>query len=336
MKLKLKSRSGGAYFLSQKDIEYIPSGAAVLDCVLGGGWALSRVANIVGDSSTGKTLLAMEACINFLKTFTKGHVRYCEPEAALSKGYAKEMGVPVDSIEFADDDAEIDTIEDWFEDLEDFADGLEEGQPGLYVLDSLDSLTSQAEKKRKLGDPSYGDGKAKQMSQAWRRMIRIIKNQRILVIIVSQVRDNIGVTFGEKQTRSGGRALKFYSSQELWLAQTAKISRVINKVSRVTGVKIRAQCKKNKVGLAYRECSLDLKFGYGVDDVASNAGYLASVGKANLIQVGLAPDKITRFLHNVEEKQDAEYNRIRDRLDRNVREVWKEVETAFLPNRKKY
>lgn len=336
--VRLKSRSGGAYFLNQsQDVEYFPSGAAVLDCVLGGGgWALSRVINIVGDKSTGKTGLAMEACINFIRTFPKGKVRYAEPESALSKGYAKEMGVPVDRIEFADDDSEIDTVEDWFEDVEGFADSLNEGQPGLYILDSLDALTSEAEKKRKIGEASYGDGKAKQMSQAWRRLIRVLKQQRVTVIIISQVRDNIGVTFGERYTRSGGKALDFYASQVLWLAQVAKIAPTINGVSRVTGIVIKAMCKKNKVGIPFRDCTLTFKFGYGLDDVESNARWLASVKKSNLIQVGLAPDKVTRWMNQINEAGDIEYKKARDRLDRNVREVWKEVEQAFLPTHKKY
>lgn len=337
-RLKLKERTGGAYFLDQHDVEFIRGGAEILDAVLGGGWALSRVVNLVGDKSTGKTLLALEACINFNKQFPKGRIRYCEPEAALGRGYAREMGVPMKKLEFADDESEIGTVEDWAEDLEEFLDELKKDEPGIYVLDSLDALSSEAEMKRTMRDASYGDGKAKKMSELFRKLVRKIKQKRVLVIIISQVRDNIGVTFGDRYTRSGGKALDFYASQVLWLAQVGNIQRVITGVTRSIGVMIRARCKKNKVGLQFRECNLDLRYGYGIDDVASNVKYLRDVKKLNLVHLGLShdPAKVTRFLNELEQESPQVFNEKRKQIAATVKEVWREVEAAFLPKRRKY
>src|ERR1019366_4415396 len=97
------------------------------------------------------------------------------------------------------------------------------GQPGLYILDSLDALSDRAELERKIDEPSFGAGKAKQMSQLFRRLIRKINKTDVAVIIISQIRDNIGVRFGDKTTRSGGHALDFYASQVLKLAHLKNI-----------------------------------------------------------------------------------------------------------------
>src|SRR5258708_16290960 len=120
-KLRLKSKDdGGSYFLAPTEVEFISSGCAVFDCVLGGGWAVRRIVNLVGDKSTGKTLLGIEACCNFVKQFsTIGKIRYVEPEAAFDKSYAAALGLPVDRIAFADDDS-IHTVEDFHTDLDAF------------------------------------------------------------------------------------------------------------------------------------------------------------------------------------------------------------------------
>jgi recombination protein RecA len=325
------------YFLDQKDNQFVNSGCEVLNRVLGGGWALSRVVNIVGDKSVGKTLIALEACINFHIQYPKGRIRYAEPEAALGKGYAQEMGLPMKKVEWVEDD-EMETVEDWYDDLDHFLDELDDDEPGMYILDSLDALTSDAEKKRKIRESSFGGEKPKKMGELFRKLIRKIKRKRVCVIVISQVRDNIGVAFGEKHTRTGGKALDFYASQIIWLANMGQMKRTISGVERTIGNKVKALCKKNKVGIAWRNCEMDVRYGFGIDDVASNLKYLASVKQAGLLKPGLGnePGKITGFLSDLETAPSIEYNRVRDRLNQIVPEVWKEVEKAFLPTRRKY
>src|ERR1700693_4541560 len=108
-------KSGGSYFGAPAGaLDFIPSGSKLLDCVLGGGWPLGRVANVVGDKSTGKTLIAIEACSSFAQRFPKGLMWYREAEAAFDMDYAEALGMPTKRIKFRDD---METVEDFFDDL---------------------------------------------------------------------------------------------------------------------------------------------------------------------------------------------------------------------------
>lgn len=270
-----EEKSGGIYFSSEKEhIRFIRSGCALLDCVLGGGWPLGRVANIVGDKSTGKTLLAIEAVANLFRQYPNAKAWYNEPEAAFDLAYAQALGVPFERVEHVEDCM---TVEDLFEHLSLV---LEEarGQPGLYILDSLDALSDKAERERGIEEGSYGGAKAKKLSELFRRLTQDLRRSNICLMVISQVRDNIGVSFGDKHSRSGGRALDFYAAQALWLAYTGVIKRVVSKIERPTGVKIKAKCKKNKVGLPFRECEFEITFGYGIEDEKASRAFLQTVG----------------------------------------------------------
>src|SRR5271166_4934530 len=107
----------GNYFTAPKtNLEFIASGCKVFDCALGGGWPLGRISNIVGDKSSGKTLIAIEACANFSRQFPNGQIYYRESEAAFDTGYAQALGMPEEKVDFGDD--EFITVEDLFEDME--------------------------------------------------------------------------------------------------------------------------------------------------------------------------------------------------------------------------
>src|SRR5487761_2481019 len=151
------------YFASgtEKNLKFVSTGCALLDEVLGGGYVLGRVVNLVGDKSTGKTLLAIEASANFLKRYPKGIVRYAEAEAAFDNDYAAALGLPVERVEFADT---IFTVEDFFEALEKMLDALKDN-PCLYILDSLDALSDRAELERDIDAGTYGGNKPKQIGQ---------------------------------------------------------------------------------------------------------------------------------------------------------------------------
>ena len=114
VKKKVKEE-GGLYFASPKtDIQFIHSGSKLLDLALGGGWAENRIANIVGDAASGKTLLAIEACTNFANKYSDGAIRYCETEAAFSEEYAAALGMPIERVDFGEP---IVTVEELFEDI---------------------------------------------------------------------------------------------------------------------------------------------------------------------------------------------------------------------------
>jgi recombination protein RecA len=303
------AKSGGLYFSSPKtDVQFISSGCKTLDLALGGGWARRRIANIVGDKAVGKTLLAIEAAANFNIAEPKGKIRYREAESAFDTAYAAALGFPSDKVDFGEP---VDTIEDIFEDLEKVIKGAK--GPEIYIVDSLDSLSDRAEMERRIDEGSYGMGKAKMLSQMFRRTVRDLAHKDITIFIISQVRDNIGVTFGRKTARSGGRALDFYASQVLFLSQLGRLDRTISNIKRVTGVRVRAQVDKNKIGLPYREAEFPIMFGYGIDDWKACAEYIKQT-------TGEIVAKTTPL----------------EDLWRMVDEHWWEIERKFMPTVSKY
>lgn len=323
------------YFASgtDKDLEFISTGCSVLDSVLGGGYVLGRITNLVGDKSSGKTLLAIEACANFAHQYPDGYIRYAEAEAAFDERYAAALGMPTDRVEFADD---ILTIEDFFEDLEKVMDRLDK-RPCVYVIDSLDALSDRAEQARKIDDGSYGMTKQKKLGELFRRLVQRLEKSRVFLLVISQIRDKIGVTFGEKHTRSGGKSLDFYASQVLWLSEIEKMKRTIDKVDRVTGVRVRARCKKNKIGLPFRECEFPILFGYGVDDLTAAAEWLIDVAREErLAAIGLSKAGYKIRIGNIRGKGGDEANQLRQQLKTIVTEEWCAIETKFLPAARKY
>lgn len=332
------------------DVHYISSGCAGFDAALGGGWPLGRTVNIVGDKSAGKTLLAIEACANFHRTYPKNAIRYAEAEAAFDKPYAAALGMPVEAIEFsgdgvikakkrteADKSDDVTTVEELYEDIEDFMARHKGKGPMLYVLDSLDSLSDQAEMERGIGESSYGGTKPKKLGEMFRRLIQPLEEAQCLLVIISQLRDKLGVTFGETKTRSGGKALDFYASQIIWLAEIEKIKRTVDKIERVVGVQVRARVKKNKVGLAYREFEYPILFGYGIDDLTANIEWLLDVeATAALDDLGISKAGYKVRLQNLRNKGGDEVRAFRERCRAHVFREWQRIETKFLPQATKY
>lgn len=333
----LNKKPEASYFASSathKGLHFFSTGCKVLDLVFGGGYVLGRMANIVGDKSTGKTLLAIEACSNFLRTYPKGRIRYAEAEAAFDKAYAQALGMPVNSVKFEKD---IYTVEDFFESIDKAAKESTEDKPILYILDSLDALSDRAEKERKIGEGSYNLSKPKQMSELFRRKVQELEKSKVCVIIISQIRDKIGVTFGETKTRAGGKAMDFYASQVVWLSEVQKLKRTIDKIDRVTGIQVKAYCKKNKVGLPFRGCEFPLIFGYGIDDLTANVEWLIDSNRANrLKELGLSVAGYKIRIGSLRNNGGEEIIAFRDQLGKIVEEEWSAIETTFLPKSKKY
>jgi recombination protein RecA len=162
-------------------------------------------------------------------------------------------------------------------------------------------------------------------------LVRDMNKSSLTVLIISQVRDKIGMTFGRKTTRSGGRALDFYCSQVVYLAQTGTRSRTIEGQKRITAVSILAKCDKNKVSLPFREARFDIQFGYGIDDMSSCLAYLKEV-KA-LDKIGLKNTMPDEKLRQLARKHGTEPY---DDLLSAVEKRWYEIEDKFLPKARKY
>ena len=334
---KVEAPPAPSYFTSgNESIEFFSSGCAVMDAALGGGWALGRVSNVVGDKSSGKTLIAMEACANFARQFPKGTIRYAESEAAFEQDYAAALGIPIKRIQFNKDENPMQTVEEWYKDLEAFIKAADE-QPGLYIVDSLDALSDSAEMDAEFDKGSYGGAKPKAISKLFRMLVSKLKASRIHLMIISQIRDKLNVTFGETKTRSGGRALDFYASQIPWLAEIEKIKKTIDGVDRVIGVKVEIYVKKNKVGLPFRRARYRILFGYGIDDLVANAEWLIEVKlDALLTPLGLSKSGYKIKLDLLRDKGGAEMVEMRSALGKTVHEEWAKIETKFIPKTSKY
>lgn len=328
-----RADGGGNYFAAPKpDIGFISSGCQTLDLALGGGWAENRIFNIVGDKSTGKTLLAIEAAANFAIKYPKGKIRYRECEAAFDRGYAEALGMPVDRVDFGD---ALETVEDLFEDLQKVLKGAR--QPELYIVDSLDALSDRAEMGRNLDEGTYGANKPKQLSQMFRRTVRAMGDRRVTCGIISQVRSKIGISFGRDTTRSGGRALDFYASQVLYLSSGQVDYKTTRGEKRPVGLSVRAKVDKNKVGLTGREANFQIVFGFGVDDVGACLDWLRRTKL--LEEVGLSSrtsdedmKKLKASYLSARGEPPVPADEIREAVIRN----WRAMDERLLPTRRKY
>ncbi len=328
------AKSKNSYFTDEKaNIKFVSTGCTLLDCALGGGIAVGRTANVVGDKSTAKTGTATEVMINFAQEYPSGKIAYRETEAAWDDNYAEAMGLPLYRIDFGNRESPIITVEDFYIDFEKFCDA-QKGEPGLYILDSFDGLSDDAEMARDIDKGSFGAAKAKKMSEMFRKLTRKQEQSNVLLFMVSQIRDNIGALFGEKHKRSGGKALDFYASQVFWLAHIKILKRTINKVERPYGIEILAKVKKNKVGMPFREAQFTFEFGFGINDLLASVTWLNEVDRLDALD--LKKGEFKEYVKEIASMPTDEYKLERARATVAVKQVWAEIETTFLPKRQKY
>jgi recombination protein RecA len=332
---KLKEDTG-SYFVSEKpNYSFVSSGCAVLDCVLGGGYPLGRMTNLVGDKSTAKTGLATEALINFMRQYPDGKPVYRDTEAAFDLEYAVAMGLNKNKVDLGDPEKPIVTIEAFMREFDIYlTERIKTKTPGMYVIDSLDALSDEDEMDRDIGKGTYGTAKAKTLSIFFRTTGYKIEQSKVLLLVISQVRDNIGAMFGEKYKRSGGHALDHHASQIVWLSHIKTNKKTINKVDRPIGIKVKAKAKKNKVGLPLRDAEFDFRFGYGIEDVEASVAWLEEVGR--LKDADIAKSDVKEYLAELQAMTYPDYEHERVTIGKVVRQAWAEIETEFLPRRAKY
>lgn len=363
----------GSYFLDP-EVECFSSGCEVLNRALGNGWPMRRMINVVGDKSTGKTLLMIEAAAQFIQHH-KGdaEVVYCECEAAFDKKYAEALGMPLRNVRFIGDeyivckkgaskkktadgspakvkwwrvpsdeyDPEIhDLLSDGVYTVEQLEHAMLEviadaTKPTLFIVDSYDALSDSAELGRDPSDKAtYAMEKAKYTSAMFRRINKKLASSNVTLAIVSQTRANIGVVIGKKHTRSGGKALDFYATHVVWLQKLGNLERTRKKVRRVYGVEVRAKVEKNKVALPAREAIFPIIFGYGIEECISMIDWLVSHGKHGKVFASEA--EAAKTLKRLDSMGQREYDGLRQELVQATRAGWREVESEFLPTRRKY
>lgn len=262
-------------------MEYLTTGTVSLDKALGGGLPWGRIVNIIGDKSSGKSALSCEIVAQGHRTLgNRLRKKYNDAERGVN--FNTQLMYGFDIIE--DDDEPSQTVEEFETDLQHELRNTNKDEYLIYVCDSFDSLSCKAEMDRgediikKVGAGTYTgkkDGyqleKQAYFNDFFRRCRLEVKNRNCLLIFVSQVRENIGVMFGKRYRRTGGKALDFYSSIMIWLSETEKYE-APNGLC--TGISVKAFVEKNKVGLPYRTCYFNIMFNAGIDPVTSNILYL--------------------------------------------------------------
>lgn len=297
------------------DIDSIPTGSLALDIALGiGGIPKGRIIEIYGPESSGKTTLALHMLAEAQKIGGTG--AFVDAEHALDPGYAKNLGVDIENLIIS----QPDTGEQALEITEAL---VRSNAVDLIIIDSVAALVPKAEIDGEMGAAQIGL-QARLMSQALRKLTGAINKSKCTVVFINQLREKVGIMFGNPETTTGGRALKFYSSVRLDIRKSENIK----KSDEIIGNRVRVKVVKNKIAPPFRQAEFDIMYGKGISsvgnildvaveaDIVKKAGAWYSYGEERL---GQGRENAKEYLEDnpellkeIEHKVRLHYNLIED------------------------
>ena len=304
-----------------REIDVVSSGSISLDVALGiGGYPKGRIIEIFGPESSGKTTFALHAIAEIQKK--GGRAAFIDAEHALDPQYAAKIGVNINDLLLSQPDNGEQALE--------ICEALvRSGAIGIIVIDSVAALVPQAEIEGEMGDSHVGL-QARLMSQALRKLSGIINKTNTVCIFINQLREKVGVMFGNPEVTPGGRALKFYSSIRLEIRKGEQIKLGNDIVGNKTNVKV----VKNKMAPPFKTCTLEIAYGEGISktgevvDLATDANIIEKSGawySYNGEKIGQGRENVKELLKNNKKLYDELEKKVRDYYDLTGKKVQEEI-----------